>query len=245
VTPGEGDFRAYGPSHVTVLVVLVAVAAGLVLMGRRLRGGPLEPLLSRTLALILLTTNLGFQVYSMLPRNWAIEHSLPLELCDLAWMAAVIGLSFRSCWACWLAYYWALTLTVQALLTPNLRYDLPRMEFVMFFSTHSLTVLATVYLTWGVGIARPTWRGWAFTSLVTVAWGVLMLAFNALAGTNYLYVTRKPDTPSLLDYFGPWPLYLFVELAVGLAVWALITWPWEKRRGDNGERPPDSRAYAG
>ena len=39
-------------------------------------------------------------------------------------------------------------------------------------------------------------------------------------------MNRKPDNPSVLDFMGGWPWYLGVELAIGLTVWALLTWPW-------------------
>jgi hypothetical integral membrane protein (TIGR02206 family) len=86
-----------------------------------------------------------------------------------------------------------------------------------------------VYLTWWAGM-RPTWRGLAVAAAVTVSWGVAMLAFNEAAGTNYLFVSRRPDNPSLLDLMGEWPWYLGVELVVGLTAWALLTWPWTRSR---------------
>jgi uncharacterized membrane protein YwaF len=57
-----------------------------------------------------------------------------------------------------------------------------------------------------------------------------MLGFNAVAGTNYAFVSRRPDNPSLLDFMGEWPWYLGVELVVGVAGWALLTWPWTRSR---------------
>ena len=87
-------------------------------------------------------------------------------------------------------------------------------------------VWATVYLTWWVGM-RPNW-GFAFAATVTVGWGLVILGFNEVAGTNYMFVSGKPDNPSLLDFMGEWPWYLGVELAVGLAAWALLTWPWTR-----------------
>ncbi len=34
---------------------------------------------------------------------------------------------------------------------------------------------------------------------------------------------------SLLDLFGPWPLYVFVSLGILVGGWALLTWPWQRR----------------
>ena len=52
------------------------------------------------------------------------------------------------------------------------------------------------------------------------------MVFNAVAGTNYGYLARKPAVSTPLDLFGPWPVYVVVLVAVVLGGWALITWPW-------------------
>lgn len=77
---------------------------------------------------------------------------------------------------------------------------------------------------------RPRWRDYRFAVVVTLGWMAFTFAFNAVAGTNYGYLNGKPPTASLLDVLGPWPVYLFVEIAVVMAVWALMTWPWERMR---------------
>ena len=70
-------------------------------------------------------------------------------------------------------------------------------------------------------------RGYASTVAITLVWLVSVLAFNELAGTNYGYVNDKPATATILDYLGPWPWYVAVEIALVAIVWALMTLPWE------------------
>ena len=125
-----------------------------------------------------------------------------------------------------LVYYWGLLLTPQALLTPTLSADFPDPRFLAFWGTHLMIVWAAVYLTWGLGL-RPTWRGYASTLAITLVWLVSVFAFNELAGTNYGYVNDKPATASILDYLGPWPWYVAVEIVLVAIVWALMTLPWQ------------------
>jgi len=224
----ERSFAAYGVSHWVVLGVLSAGVGVLAWFGGRYRGRPGVERLGRVFAVVLVAFHVPIQVYDLTPARFDIEHSLPFQVSDLSWMAAAVALWFRKEWAYALTYYWGLTLVPQALLTPALNGpEFPSIDFISFWGQHLLVVWATVYLTWWLGL-RLSWRGFGLAAVVTVCWGLVMLGFNAVAGTNYLFVSRKPDNPSLLDLMGDWPWYLGVELVVGLAAWALLTWPWTR-----------------
>ncbi len=218
----------YGPSHLVLIGLIVAGAIGFGVVGRRVR----DPVrLARGFTAVMVAFLLPMQVWFLLPGQWDLAHSLPLQLCDLAWVVAACALWTRRRWACALTYYWGLTLTPQAMITPALRApDFPSPQFLDFWGEHLLVVWAAVLLTWGIGV-RPDWWGYRVSVAVTACWGLLMLGFNTWAGTDYGFVNRKPDNPSLLDLFGGWPWYLAVEVAVGMAAWALLTWPWTRRHG--------------
>jgi hypothetical integral membrane protein (TIGR02206 family) len=224
----ERSFAAYGASHWVVLILLAAGAALLAGFGARYRGTSTVRVVGRVFAVVLVAFHVPILIYDLSPARFDIEHSLPFQISDLTWMVAAIALWFRRQWAYVLTYYWGLTLVPQALITPALdAAEFPSIDFVSFWGQHLLVVWATVYLTWWIGM-RPNWGSFAFAATVTVAWGLVMLGFNAVAGTNYMFVSRKPDNPSLLDFMGDWPWYLGVELAVGLAAWTLLTWPWTR-----------------
>ena len=222
------EFRPYGPSHWTILAVFVLLAATLIVCGRRTGHRRGTVWFRRGFAILIVGLQLPLQIYSMLPPHWDLTKSLPFQLCDLAWMAAAHALWTRHRFSVGLLYYWGLTLTSQALITPQLERDFPHLEFVMFWSSHILVVLAAIYLTWGLS-SQPGWREYCSTSLVTIGWTLVMLVFNATANTNYLYVNHKPDNGTILDLFGDWPTYLGVEIVVALLLWAAMTWPWTRR----------------
>ncbi|MEV5542301.1 TIGR02206 family membrane protein [Saccharopolyspora shandongensis] len=221
-------FVPYGPSHWVLMVLIVVGSVAVAAFGHRQRGSPSAVVFTRGFALVLLAFGVVTLTYRLLPAHWDIGDSLPLQLCDLAWIVAVPALWTHRPLACALLYYWGLTLTPQAMITPALDApDFPSFDFVEFWGQHLLVIWAAAYLTWGAGV-RPTWRGYWFAAAVTLSWGAAMLVFNARAGTNYGFVSRKPGNPSLLDVMGGWPWYLGVEVVVGLAAWALLTWPWTR-----------------
>jgi hypothetical integral membrane protein (TIGR02206 family) len=206
-------------------VVFVAGAVLLVRVGRR-QNDAQSRLLGRILGGLTALIYAAVLIYSFIPPS--INWSVPLQLTDLATTAGAYALWSQRHWAVALTYYWGLVLSVQALISPVLRGpDFPNYQFLAFWAIHLLVVWAAIYLTWGRGF-RPTWRDYRFVVGVTLAWAVITLTFNAYAGTNYGFLNRKPGTPSLLDLFGPWPLYVLVASVLIAVVWALMTWPWER-----------------
>ncbi|GAA0515225.1 TIGR02206 family membrane protein [Saccharopolyspora thermophila] len=235
VGPPADHFVPYGPSHWVLIVLLVGGSVVVAVFGHRHRD--VEPGFRRGFAGVVLAFNVPLLVYRQLPAQWDIAESLPLHLCDLAWMAAAVALWTRHPLAYALTFYWGLTLTPQAMITPALDApDFPHVDFVEFWGQHLVVVWAAAYLTWGAGL-RPTWREYWFAAAVTCTWVVAMLAFNAWAGTNYGFVSGKPENPSLLDLLGGWPWYLFAEVALALAAWALLTWPWTRVRAQGMAKP--------
>ncbi len=226
----QREFSAYGPSHLVVLAVFAIGAVLLVWIGRR-QSESQARLLGRVLA-VLIVAAFGVALVYKLIRPY-LDTSVPLQLCDVAELTAAYALWSQRHWAFVLAYYWGLVLSSQALITPDIGTaeegapDFPSHLFLTFFTLHVLVVWAAIYLTWGQG-NRPRWRDYRFAIIVTLAWAAITFTFNAITGTNYGYLNRKPPTASLLDVLGPWPVYLLAEIAIVLIVWALMTWPWQR-----------------
>ncbi len=222
-------FGVYGVSHWVALGLFAVGCVALVLIGRSQRGTAEARGFGKALSLAAVLVVIATQAYALLPEEISLDYSLPLQLCDLAWMVSIVALWTRRQWAYALTYYWGLTLSVQGLITPAFAgRDYPSIEYLSFFGLHLVVVWTPVYLTWGAGM-RPGWRDYRIAVLVTGAWAAAMLVFNTALGTNYGFLNRKPLAGSLLDLLGPWPWYVVVEAIVILAGWALITLPWITR----------------
>jgi hypothetical integral membrane protein (TIGR02206 family) len=238
VVSAQQQFTAYGPSHLVVLAVFAVGAVLLVWAGRR-QSDEQSRLFSRGFALLILAAFLVALTYKLIRPD--LDTSVPLQLCDIAELAAAYALWSQRHWAFVLTYYWCLLLSSQALLTPDIGTpeegapDFPHHLFVTFFVLHVFAVWAAVYLTWGRR-KRPRWRDYRFAVIATLAWMAFTFAYNAITGTNYGYLNRKPPTASVLDLFGPWPVYLLAEIVIVAILWALMTLPWVRVRRNADER---------
>jgi hypothetical integral membrane protein (TIGR02206 family) len=114
-----------------------------------------------------------------------------------------------------------------AVLTPDLWAPTYSYPTAYFFLAHGLLISGVLYLTWS-GELRPrpgcVWRAWAMVN----AFAVLVGIFNAVHGTNYFYLCRKPGGASILDFLGPWPVYLLAVEVVTLFLFWLLWLPFRK-----------------
>jgi hypothetical integral membrane protein (TIGR02206 family) len=235
VTDGSEPFDG---QHLTLLVIFVLGAVALVVLGRAQRG-PAASRPARTtgrvLAVLVCCVTIPSQAFQLTPGDFDLATSLPLQLCDLAWVAAAWGLWTHRRLAVALTYYWGLTLTVQGIITPSLAEAFPHPRFFAFWGMHLLVVWSALYLTLGLGLG-PRWRDLRSSVVVTAVWAVLVYIVDVLLEVNYGYLVRKPQSSSALDLLGPWPVYLVVGAALLVGGWALMTWPWNRPQHPSSAR---------
>ena len=220
-------FVAFSGQHWLILGLFLVGLVVLPVWGRAHRGTRAEMVFRRGWAVLMGVVIVVMQVYYQLePGGFRLGSSLPLELCDIANFTAVIALATRNRVATAFTYYVALSLSVQAVLTPALGQSFPSLRFFGFWVLHLMVVWAAAYLTWGLGF-RPTWRLYGVTSALALVWVVVAFSVNKLLDTNYGYLLRKPSSASLFDLLGPWPVYVIASILIVLAGWALVmTLPW-------------------
>ncbi len=169
-------------------------------------------------------------------RGWlTFPDSLPLELCDATLCVTVVAILTLNRTAFDLAYYGALAGTSMALITPDLWEPFPSFSTIQFFIAHGLVVVAVLYLIWS-GEARPRpgsiWRAMLALNIFAAIAG----AFDFVFRTNYMYLRGKPENPSLLDYFGPWPWYIATSEIFALGFFVLLYAPFWVNSFKNARR---------
>jgi len=163
--------------------------------------------------------------------TWTIGMGLPFHLCDLLILIVPCVLLWPARFRFWgsVAYFWAFTGTLQALLTPAFTGSVPSFGFFKFFIAHSTIVIATTYLLVVFKI-RPTFQDAWKTFWIANGWLAAMLAFNWIFQTNYMFLTHKPEGPSLFDWLGPWPYYILSLQGVAIFFMLILTLPFEVAR---------------
>ena len=220
-------FTLFGPAHLAVLVLTLAIPALLILLVRS-RGGErrVAPIVW-SLSAILLLNEVALLLY-IWRLGLSVKDHLPLQLCDWATFTCVVALLWRHRLAYELTYFWGLAGTLQAVLTPDLNETFPDPAFFTFFIAHSGIIVGILFLTLGLGM-RPTLRSLWRAFLWLQVYAAVTVLLDLWLGTNFGYLLHKPARPSLLDYLGPWPWYIASLEVVGLALFFLFYMPFAVR----------------
>ena len=172
------------------------------------------------------------------PREWGWDYALPLYLCDAAGFIAALALVTRRPVLVELTYFWGLAGTIQAMITPDLHYDFPSYFYFQYFAQHIGIVVAALFLVAGLRI-RPRPGSILRVVLITIAFTALAGAADVITGGNYMYLQRKAGGGSLLDYMGPWPLYIAAGVPLAVAVIALLDPPFWRGRSASVAAGPE------
>jgi hypothetical integral membrane protein (TIGR02206 family) len=208
--------RLFSPEHLAAIAATVSVAVLLTIAAREDRCSAVA--LSRGLAVVIAVGFVVEQVAYIARGEWSARVNVPLQLSDAVTLVAIAAL--------WrphagilseLVWFWALSASLQAVLTPDLGETFPDVLFFTYFVTHSGAIAGACLLVLGMRLMprpRAAWRAFG----LTVAFAGLAAIGCVATGGNYMYLRHKPANGSLLDAMGPWPWYLIAATGLGLAM---------------------------
>jgi hypothetical integral membrane protein (TIGR02206 family) len=210
----------WSAGHLAALAATVAVTA-LLLTGARRRGGAWSARARRALALLLVAGFAGEQLAYAVRGDWSAEVNLPLQLTDAVTLVSAAALWRPAPLLVELTYFWALSASLQALVTPDLGHDASDVLFFTYFVTHGGAVAAACLLVFGERRA-PRPGAVARVYAITAGFAACAALGTLATGGNYMFLRRKPARGSLLDVMGPWPLYILAGAALGLLLFVAL-----------------------
>ena len=229
----SAGFRLFGPAHLAIIASIPVAGA---VFGRLARRGPKAARAVRFgLGAFLAANGLAQDIYLYHLNDLGFPNGLPLQLCDITlWCTVLAAFSlWQPCFE--FAYFAGLAGAGMAILTPDLWAPFGSLITASFFLAHGGEIATLLALIWGK-LARPrpysTWRAFAILNVIAAVLG----AFDAVFRANYMYLLQKPQKESLLNFLGPWPVYILAGDAVALALFLLLGLPF--RRSATETRQP-------
>ena len=219
------NLRLFGLTHLLMLAAIPALAVVLAGVARR------QPAASRVMRVVLggflLVNELVWYGHRLRTEGLRWPEGLPLQLCDATLWLTIVTCFTLAPWSFELAWFAGLGGSGMAVLTPDLWEPFPSYPTVYFFVAHGGVIATLLWLVWA-RLERPhpgcVWRVFWRWNVFTAVIGL----FNAAFGTNYMYLCRKPAGASLLDWLGPWPVYILVGEAVALGLFTLLWLPFRR-----------------
>ncbi len=207
------------------LAVLTTLGCMLVWMGRRF-----DPDSRRIVARVLGTLLLLYVIASYTRTGWlgtlSWRDSLPLHLCNWVMGACIITLFRPNALGFEIAYFWGMSGTLQAVITPDLHDGFPSWKFIQFFWGHGGSLLAIVFMVAGLGL-RPR-KGSVMRAFIAInVYALTVAVLDEAFHWNYGYMCAPPTQRSLINHLGPWPWYILGMEAVAFASFLLLAAPWK------------------
>ncbi|MEO2074803.1 MAG: TIGR02206 family membrane protein [Bacillus sp. (in: firmicutes)] len=218
------DFDMFSTSHFIVVVILVIVSVCIFLFRDSLKNKKMRRVeIGFAISLIIIEATYHFWMF--INGSWNVSHAIPLELCSISLILTIVLLLTRLKIIYEILLFTALLGASQALLTPLLNYDFPHFRFFHFFYTHLMIIWVPLYFTWVLGYRPTIWSVVKLFVFLNVLMPFIMI-INKLVGGNYMFLSHKPDSASLLDVLGPYPWYILslegLLISLSLIVWVIF-----------------------
>ena len=222
------NFEMFSISHFVIISILILGAIFIFLKRDQLNSKQSRKI-EIWVAISLIIMELTYHFWMIVNGSWNVSHAIPLELCSLSLILTVILLLTKKKIIYEILLFTALLGATQALITPSLNYDFPHFRFFHFFYTHLMEIWVPLYFTWTKGYRPTIWSVLKLCIFLNVLMPIIML-INKLVDGNYMFLSHKPDSASLLDVLGPYPWYILSleGLLIGLS---LIVWLIFREKG--------------
>ncbi len=226
-----GPFRLFSGEHLLTIGIILILCALLFVFRKQFQEQGKEKLFRFSLAFLLLASESFYHLWLAYENAWSLKNALPLQLSDIAVILAIVMLMTNSYRVFQFMYFAGLGSSIQAILTPDLgQFSFPHFRYIEFFVSHGGVVLGCLFMVVACKY-RPTIPSMWVSILIVNLYAACIFFLNKSLSANYLYIMRKPENASLLDYLGPWPWYLFsVELVMIVSFYLLYSPFWLKRK---------------
>ncbi len=212
----EHPFQPYGPPHLTVIFLTIVLPFALATIVRRTKSQRIARGIVVLLSAVLALNYVGYLIFVRSHGIVSWQQMLPLQLCDWGMVVVIVAMWTGNQRWFEVAYFWGIGGTLQAVLTPNLRFGFPDWRFISFFTSHSGIIIGVVFL-----MLTRRYRPYPMSIVRVFLWSefyfVVTVIADELTGFNYGFLLHKPEAFSILSFLSDSrPLYLLEMHGVAL-----------------------------
>lgn len=234
------EFHRYSLEHFLWLLVGVASTVFWIKLGKKQP----DEAGQRRIGLIQSLISVGFWFFitlylALTEKPVDLNLILPFHISYFMNLLLPIMLWRRSFFLFEITYYMVMGGCIQSLLTPALDHGFPHFLNFRFFLVH-MGLLQSIFYAIFVYDFKPTWQSFGRAFLWTNIYCAFVFGVNYLLGTNFLYLSKKPSVPTLLDLFGPWPWYILGAEFLCLMMYTIVMLPFAFSK--QPEQSPATRA---
>ena len=220
------SFRAYGLPHLTVIFLTIVLPFVLAALVRRTKSKRIEKAIIAALSAVLIFNYVAYLIFirSQGVTDW--RQMLPMQMCDWGMVVVIVAMWTGNQRWFEVAYFWGIGGTLQAVLTPNLRYGFPDWRFISFFTSHSGIIVGVIFL-----MLTRRYRPYPMSIVRVWLWTefyfVVTLITDEFTGSNYGFLLHKPEAFSILSFLSDSrPLYLLQLHGVALLFFLVLYAPF-------------------
>lgn len=234
-----GEFELMSGYHIISLIILIALYIVVPLIMKN-KSDKAKKIFRYSLAVFMIIEYLIFILWFNINTGWVgWKFRLPLHLCAAANILCIITLFTKKQIIFEVSYFWGIGGGLMSILTPDTIHAFPHFEFIQTMIHHGFLILVAVYMVVAEGF-KITLKSFLRVAVITNVYLGLIMLFNLIAGTNYLYINKLPDfytfATELEKIFGPWPLYLIGYEIVGWIIFTLAYLPHHIKKIVNNRR---------
>jgi hypothetical integral membrane protein (TIGR02206 family) len=212
----EPEFQPYGLPHLTVIFLTVVLPFVLAAIVWRTKSDRAEKVIVGILSAILVLNYVGYLIFIRNTATTTWQQILPMQLCDWGMVVVIVAMCSGNQRWFEVAYFWGIGGTLQAVLTPDLRFGFPDWRFISFFTSHCGIIIGVVFL-----MLTRRYRPYPMSIVRVFLWSelyfVVTFVTDKLTGFNYGFLLHKPEAFSVLSFLSDWwPLYLLQLHGVAL-----------------------------
>ena len=227
----EPEFALFTPAHFAPIILMLGVIWLIHKNRDQLRQSRYEQTIRYVLGFMLIICDMSYY-WRLAGAPWLAvgpAENLPVGVCGWAVIFCSYMLVGKNQTLFDIAYFWLLSGSLFALLTPTpLTYVGPtRFRYYQFWLEHTLGYIAIFYMIFVHGM-RPTVRSAVKSYIALVIFCLIAYWVNTMIpGANYLFLARPEAAPSVLDILPPnFLLRTSIMAAVITLMYYLAYLPW-------------------